>query len=123
MIYGIRKVSSRLNRGPKIIKTGQLKHYDPQKFREDLRKIDWESILKQDNVNKMSLDWEKIFLSVSDKHAPFCQRKVRNCHAPYIDKYLRHKMFLRDLQKKCFNASRNTDDLQKFKSLGMKLTP
>ena len=32
MVYGIRKVSSRLNRSPKIIKTRQLKHHDPQKF-------------------------------------------------------------------------------------------
>ena len=117
MVYGIRKVFSRLNRSPKIIKTRQLKHYGPQKFREDLRKIDWESILEQDDVNKMSHDWEKRFLSVLDKHAPFCQRKVRNCHAPYIDKDLRHKMFLRDLHKKRFNASRNTDDWQKFKKI------
>ena len=64
----------------------------------------------------MSLDWEKRFLSVLDKHAPFCQRKVRNCHAPYIDKDLRHKMFLRDLHKKRFDAFRNTDDSQKFKN-------
>ena len=78
VIYGIRKVSSMLNKSPKIIKTRQLKHYDSQKFGEDLRKIDWESILEQDDVNKMSHDWEKRFLSVLDKHAPFCQRKVRN---------------------------------------------
>ena len=100
MIYRIRKVSFWLNKGPKIIKTRQLKHYDPQKFREDLRKIDWVSILEQVDVNKyMSLDWKKRFLSVLDKHAPFCQRKVRNCHAPYKDKDLRHKMFLPDLHK------------------------
>ena len=40
MIYSIHKISSQLNRGPKIIKTCQLKHYDPQKFREDLQKFD-----------------------------------------------------------------------------------
>ena len=34
MVYGIRKVSSRLNRSPKIIKTRQRKHNDPQKFRD-----------------------------------------------------------------------------------------
>ena len=104
MIYGIREVSPWLNEGPKITKTRQLKHYDPQKFREDLRKIDWESILEQVDANKyMSLDWEKRFLSVLDKHAPFCQRKVRTCHVPYIDKDLRHKMFLRDLHKNVVN--------------------
>ena len=65
----------------------------------------------------MSHDWEKTFLSVSDKHAPFCQRKVINCHGSYIDKDLRHKMFLQDLHKKRFNAFINTDDWQKFKKL------
>ena len=65
----------------------------------------------------MSHDWEKRFLSVIDKHEPFCQRKVRNCHAPYIDKDLRHKMVLRDLHKKRFKTSRNTDEWQKFKKL------
>ena len=74
MIYGIRKVSSRLNRGPKIIKTRQLKHNDAQKFHEDLRKIDWDSILEQDDVNKMSLDWEKRFLSVLGTNHHFFYR-------------------------------------------------
>ena len=117
MIFGIRKVSSQINREPKIIKTHQLKHYDAQEFRDDLRKIDWEATLEHGDIDKTSCEWESKFLSVLDKHAPFRQRKVRNSHPAYIDKDLRHKMFLRDLHKKRFNASRNPDDWLRLKKL------
>ena len=44
LICGVRKVSSRINREPKIIKSRQLKNYDPTKFRKELQQVDWESI-------------------------------------------------------------------------------
>ena len=43
--YGIRKISPRINREPKIIKSRQLKNYDPERFKEELQTVDWESIL------------------------------------------------------------------------------
>ena len=58
----------------------------------------------------MSLEWEKEFIRVLDKHAPIRQRKVRNSYAPYIDKELKHKMFMRDLYKKRFSKTKNADD-------------
>ena len=48
----------------------------------------------------MSQEREKQFISIPDKHAPYRQKKVKNSYAPYIDKELRHKMFLRDLYTK-----------------------
>ena len=45
------------------------------------------------------------------------QRKVKNSYVAYIDKDLRHKMFLRDLFKKRFNRSKNTVDWQRFTKL------
>ena len=90
MIFGIRKLSSRVKREPKpkIIKTRQLKHYDAPKFREYLRKVDWESIFEHEAVNIMSLEWQQKFLSILDKHAPYRQRKVKNSYPAYIDKDL-----------------------------------
>ena len=38
------------------------------------------------------------------------QRKVRNSYAPYTDKELKHKMFMRDFYKKRFSKTKNTDD-------------
>ena len=110
LIHGVRKVSSRINREPKITKSRQLKNYDPAKFRKELQQVDWESIIELNDVNAMSLEWEKEFIRVLDKHAPIRQRKVRNSYAPYIDKELKHKMFMRDFYKKRFSKTKNTDD-------------
>ena len=110
LIYDVRKVSSRINREPKIIKSRQLKNYDPTKFRKELQPVDWESIIELNDLNTMSLEWEKEFIRVLDKHAPIRQRKVRNSYAPYIDKELKHKMFMRDFYKKRFSKTKTTDD-------------
>ena len=110
LIYGVRKVSSRINREPKIIKSRQLKNYDSTKFRKELQQVDWESIIELNDVNAMSSEWEKEFIRVLDKHASIRQRKVRNSYAPYIDKELKHKMFMRDFYKKRFSKTQNTDD-------------
>ena len=59
LIYGVLKVSSRINCEPKIIKSRQLKNYDPTKFRRELQQVDWESITELNDVNVMSLEWEK----------------------------------------------------------------
>ena len=109
LIFGIQKVSSRVNREPKIIKSRQLKNYDPVKFCRDLQKVNWDLILKQDSVHAMSSEFENCFVTILDKHAPLGQHKVRNTYGPHIDHELRHKMFLRDFYKKQFNKRQNPD--------------
>ena len=73
----------------------------------------------------MSLDLEKRFLSVLDKHAPFCQRKVRNCHAPYLyrQRLKAQIVFARFTQKKVLMHPEIRMTGRNSKSLGMKLTP
>ena len=44
----------------------------------------------------MSTKLEDQFIAILDKHAPLRERKVKSPYAPYIDRKLRHKMFLRD---------------------------
>ena len=94
LVFGIRKISTRINREPKVVKTRQMKNYNPEKFRQNLEQVNWKNILKLNDVNKMSLEWERQFIPILDWHAPYRQRKVRNTYAPYIDKDFRHKMFL-----------------------------
>ena len=106
-MFGIRKVSSSVNRVPKIIKSHQLKNYDPVKFCRDLETVNWDLILKQDSVHVMSSEFENCFVTILDKHAPLQQHKVRNMYAPYIDHELRHKMFLHDFYKKQVNKTKN----------------
>ena len=116
LVYGIGKISSRINRKPKIIKSRQLKNYDPEKFIKKLQTVDWESILQINNVNIMSLQWDREFIHVLDNHVPIRQRKVQNSHAPYIDMDLKHKMFLNDFYIKRINKTKNLDDWKLFQN-------
>ena len=71
-----------------------VENYNPQKFRQNLEQVNWKNILNLSDVNEMSLECEKQFISILDWHAPYRQHKGRNTYAPYIDKDLWHKMFL-----------------------------
>ena len=117
LVFGIHKISTRINREPKVVKTHQLKNYNPEKFRQNLEQVNWKNVLKLSDVNEMPLEWEKQFISILDWHTPYRQRKVRNMYAPYKDKELRHKMFLRDLYKKGFNKSKSHKDWKQFQQL------
>ena len=60
----------------------------------------------------MSLEWERLFLKILDRHAPIRQRKVRNNYAPHINSDLRRKMFLRDYYKKKHRFTKSENDWQ-----------
>ena len=107
-------------REPTIIKSCQLKNYDPVKFC-DLEKVNWDLILKQDSVHAMSSEFENCFVTILDKHVPLRQHKVRNMCAPYIDHELRRKMFLRDFYTKQFNKTKNPDTWKQFQQLRNKI--
>ena len=64
----------------------------------------------------MSLQWEREFIRVLDNHAPIRQRKVQNSYAPYIDRDLKHNMFLRDFYKQRFNKTKNPEDWKLFQT-------
>ena len=121
LIFGIGKVSNHINREPKIIKSRQLKHYDPVKFCLDLQQIDSDRILQNENIHTMSSEFENYFVSVLDKHAPIRQHKVRNSYAPYIDHELRHKMFLRDFYKSRYKKTNDPEDWKQFQHFRNKI--
>ena len=62
--------------------------------------IKWDEIINLDDLHQCSREWERNFVNILDKHAPFKHRNVRNNYTPYIDHELRQKMFLGDLYKK-----------------------
>ena len=99
---------------PKIIKSSQLKNYDPERFIKELQTVDWESILQTNDVNIMSLQWESF--KVLGNHAPIRQHQVRNSFAAYIDMGLKHKISLRDFYKKHFSKAIHPEDWKLFQN-------
>ena len=89
----------------------------PESFREDLAAADWESLMDIEDVDLMSLEWERLFLKILNRHAPIRQCKVRNNYAPHINSELRRKIFLRDYCKKKHRYTKSENDWQQYKKL------
>ena len=98
LIFGMCKISGSMCKEPKIIHCRNTKHYTPELFRKALTKAFWDHILNEDDPSIMSERWLDQFTEILDQIAPTVSRKVKNSYAPLIDKELRHKMLLRDLQ-------------------------
>ena len=117
MVYGMRKISCKTNNAPKIIKSRQLKNYNKDLFKKDLANADWESIMEIKNIHDMFFEWEKLFISILDKHAPIRQHKVRNKYVPHINAELKRKMTQRDFYKRKHRSSKDPQDWQEYKKL------
>ena len=75
LIYGMRKISSKVKKEPEHIRYCSLEHYDPIRFREELNmSIKWDKIINLDDLHQCSRKWEKNFVNISDKDAPFKHR-------------------------------------------------
>ena len=117
LIYGMRKITAVTRKEPKLIKYRSLKHYDPKKFRADLMNTDWTRMLGLKDIHQCSREWERKFVDLLNKHAPFKHRNVRNTCAPYIDHELRQKMFRRDLFKKKHSKYKDPNDWTQYKTI------
>ena len=118
LIYGMHKISSKVQKEPKRIRYRSLKHYNPIRFHEELNmSIRWDKIINLDDLHQCSREWERNFINILDKHAPFKHRKGRNNYATYIDHELRQKMFRRNLYKKKHTKYGDADDWLSYKNL------
>ena len=77
LIFVIKKISSKLNREPKIVRSRQLKRYNKNEFMLSLKQVDWKVILEGGDTNTMSTKFEDQFIAILDKHAPLRERKVK----------------------------------------------
>ena len=76
---------------------------------------DWTRILGLKDIHQCSRKWERKFVDLLNKHAPFKHRNVRNTYAPCIDNELRQKMFPGDLFKKKHSKYKGPNDLTRIK--------
>ena len=87
MVYGVGKINAwRLRKKkPRIIETRSLSNYDKELFRNDLRQIDWPTILDplSENPNAMASAFQEAYELDLDMHAPLKKRRVRGDSAPW----------------------------------------
>jgi len=97
---------------------------DSVKFKEELRRVDWEVILEENDVNKASTSFVKIVKDLYDKHFPI--RKVRvntkQKHKPWLTKGLLNACHKKNRLYKAFVVNKTLESERKYKTYKNKLT-
>ncbi|KAK2558583.1 hypothetical protein P5673_018760 [Acropora cervicornis] len=101
------------------------KEYDPLKFCDDLRNVDWnanENSHDETNVNNVCVDnaWTRfkaIFLQVVDRHAPFIEKRVRGRDCPWITGQIKREIRHRDFLLKKARKSKLDEDWLAYRTV------
>ena len=118
MVFCVRKLNW-MKAAPETKIFSNYAKYDPEKFCEDLRGVNWvdstnSSGTANENVvgvDKLWLNFKSAFLKVADRHAPLLQKRVRgvdNC--PWMTGQIKKDIRQRDyFLKKARKSSRDED--------------
>ncbi len=91
------------------------KHYDPEKFLQDLAQIPWCSNLLMDDVNEKVARFDTHFLNTLERHAPFKTMKIRYRQCPFLNDEIKELMKNRDNLHKIARQTRMQSDWEKFR--------
>ena len=83
LIFAIRKINAinQHKNKEKIVELRNMKHFDEQKFLNDLANQTWEDVyFFPDNPDDMWDIWKNLFLEILYKHAPIKRTKVKVNH-------------------------------------------
>ena len=58
LVFGVRKTVRKARKEPKITKCRQYNKYNPDSFKKDLSKVDWEAILALNNIDAVIEQFE-----------------------------------------------------------------
>ena len=105
LIYGIWKINAWRIKKPvtstKIVESRNLRKYDKSLFQEDLKQIDWKTIIDTftDYPSGMASTFQEVFNSVLNAHAPIKKRRVKTEFPPWLTPNMRKAMESRDRLK------------------------
>nr|XP_026500143.1 uncharacterized protein LOC113403771 [Vanessa tameamea] len=102
---------------PTVVMRRSFKHFDNEKFMQDLSAINWDSILNASTIDEKLELFNSSLNDLFDKHAPFRPIKLKHLPAPWLSQDIRKLMKKRDRAKSKFKLNPTIDNLVKYKSL------
>ena len=94
---------------PKIVSYQDYKNFNAENFESDLHRN-----LTSNRIYEYGV-YERIFLSVLDKHAPLKKKRIRANHAPYLTKPLRKAIMKRSELKTKYYKHLSDSNLKDFR--------
>ena len=116
LVFAYRKLSTNgIRKGHSSIICRNFKHFNREKFRNDIASQDWDCINRFSDPNDMWNVWKELFLTIANKHAPLRTIRVRARGSPWITSELKKQMRDRDALKVKAIQSRDPNDWLNFK--------
>ena len=90
-------VKSGVSKGPpRIIEYRSYRTYDKSAFVNDLKEVDWDMVIRSDNINSAVNYWNEMFLNIINRHAPLKRTRVKGIQIPWMTPNLNQAMRDRD---------------------------
>ena len=99
----------------KTVEVRQLKNLNEAEFCEIFAWLTGTALERTDNPNEMWDFWEHLLTSVTDKHAPFRTKRVKNKRSPWITNELLREIHKRDFLKKKAASTNDPSIWKQFK--------
>lgn len=99
---------------PRVILTRTLKRFSEEAFLNDICKINWSSVLEEEEPDTALNVFMSKFVPVIDQHAPVKKMTVRTFGAPWVDEELKQQMALRNEAKAIANKTRSVIDRRQY---------
>ena len=95
---------------PRTIKTRKMANYDVNKFKADLRKIPWDSIIDVNTICNAWTLFKQTLINIISNHAPLIEKRVKGRDCPWLTSDVKEKINNRDfLLKKARKSGKELD--------------
>ena len=108
--------------GPCYTEYRNMKNFDIDSFKHDLREQPWDSIKSFNDINDTVCRWEKLLMQVVNKHMPIRRKRVRQESCPWMNSRIHTLMKERDKLKKRACKEKNNNVMKQYRSLRNKVT-
>ena len=92
-----------------------FKNFSQDNFISDLNKVDFDSIVSDNNVDLAYSHFETVFINIANKHAPLKSRKTLPKPAPFMNSVLRKAVYKKKMLHNKYLKHRSNKNWEKYR--------
>ena len=120
LIFAVR-YSRSLKTSLRYVRKRSYKHFNPQEFISEIRKLSWLDVYLSDNVNQAVELMSSKITRILDIMAPIRTVQVRTNYAPWLSQETKNMMSERDSLQSRAAKTKSAEDWKRFKTLRNKI--
>ena len=113
-IYCVRNVKCE-KKPPETILCRDYTNYTVENLQQELQNTDFSSVFSETNPNKSWKSLKSILLRIFNNNAPLITKRVKGKKSPWLNRYIKSEMNLRDSLNRKFRKSRSEADFNTYK--------